>query len=180
MNILLIFSSTEGHTGRIARFLADELSSSHYTFRLEKAGPKAPSPAEFDAAIIAASIHAGQYANDVLDYATTYASELNRIPTMFYSIGLNITSKDPKVQESLRQITALFLDTTRWRPGNVEQVAGALLYTQYGFFKRMLIKSIMKKAGGDTDTKRDFVYTDWEQLRASLHRFTSQFEMMEH
>ena len=41
---------------------------------------------------------------------------------------------------------------TGWRPGTVKLVAGALPYTQYAWFKRLIMKRIVGKAGGDTDT----------------------------
>jgi len=40
-----------------------------------------------------------------------------------------------------------------------------LLYTRYGWLKRHMMKRIVAKAGGDTDTTRDFEYTDWDDLR---------------
>jgi menaquinone-dependent protoporphyrinogen oxidase len=179
MRILLIYSSTEGHTEKIVNFLADQLTT-HYTVEVTKASVEAPSPATFDAVIVAAPIHAGQYANEISEYITKHVSELNRVPTLFYSIGLTVTSKDPEMRNALNETTTSFLKSTKWNPEVIEQIAGALLYTRYGFFKKMLMKSIMKKAGGDTDIKKDFVYTDWNALKASVHRFANQFEMMEH
>lgn len=41
----------------------------------------------------------------------------------------------------------------------------ALLYTKYDFFKRFLMRIISKRSGGDTDTSRDFIYTDWDKLK---------------
>src|SRR5690606_32628754 len=107
-------------------------------------------------------------------------SVLNSMPSVFYSIGLTITSKDPKMIEGLHASTNTFLKNVNWNPNVVEQIAGALLYTQYGFIKRMLMKSVMKKAGGDIDTKRDYVYTDWDRLRVSVNEFASHFNLQEH
>ena len=45
-------------------------------------------------------------------------------------------------------------------------VAGALLYTHYNFFVRWLMKRIVANAGGDTDTSKDYEYTDWSDVRA--------------
>jgi menaquinone-dependent protoporphyrinogen oxidase len=50
--------------------------------------------------------------------------------------------------------------------------AGALLYTQYGFLKRHLMKKIASDKGSlDTDTSRDYVYTEWD----GVQRFTEDF-----
>ena len=55
-----------------------------------------------------------------------------------------------------------------------KQVAGALPYTRYNWFIRLVMKRIAAKAGGDTDTTRDYEYTDWEDLRS----FTEQFGVL--
>ena len=34
-----------------------------------------------------------------------------------------------------------------------------------------LIRAVARKAGGDTDTTRDFVYTDWNDVRAFAEGF---------
>ena len=52
----------------------------------------------------------------------------------------------------------------------VQPIAGALLYQEYGLLKRLVMRMIAKRAGGDTDTSRDHVYTDWE----ALERFAGQ------
>ena len=43
-------------------------------------------------------------------------------------------------------------------------LTGALRYTHYGWLTRMLMRRIVAKAGGDTDTSRDYDYTDWTDL----------------
>lgn len=180
MKVLLIYSSTEGHTASIANFIAAELRALHCVITVAKASSQIPSPTCFDAVVVAAPVHAGQYDGELVDCVSKCSPEINHIPSIFYSVGLTITSEDPRALESLEKTTTDFLKDTRWTPDMVEQVAGALLYTRYGFFKRMLMKSVMKKAGGDTDTSRDFIYTDWDALRASVRQFAGRFELIEH
>jgi menaquinone-dependent protoporphyrinogen oxidase len=50
-------------------------------------------------------------------------------------------------------------------------VAGALVYTKYDYFKRLVMKLIADRRGGDTDTSKDHEYTDW----AALYRFGEGF-----
>jgi menaquinone-dependent protoporphyrinogen oxidase len=66
-----------------------------------------------------------------------------------------------------------FLARYGWRPAITKLVAGALLYTRYGWLKRRMMKRIVAKAGGDTDTTRDFEYTDWNDLRDFAEDFAS-------
>ncbi|MDI5677166.1 protoporphyrinogen oxidase, partial [Salmonella enterica subsp. enterica serovar Anatum] len=43
-------------------------------------------------------------------------------------------------------------------------IAGALRYPRYRWYDRLMIKLIMKMSGGETDTSKEVVYTDWEQV----------------
>jgi menaquinone-dependent protoporphyrinogen oxidase len=66
-----------------------------------------------------------------------------------------------------------FEKQTGWRPAHVALFGGALLYTQYGFLKRHLMKKIAGDKPGElgTDTSRDYVYTEWDGVK----RFAEDF-----
>ncbi len=181
MNVLIAYSTTDGHTRRIADFLATKTCLAQHNLKvISVPGDVKPNLGDFDAVVVTASIHAGQYRNEIVDYATINAGMLNRIPCAFLSVGLSITNKDPEARRSLEETTRHFLEVSGWKPVIVEQVAGALLYTQYGFIKKMLIRSIMKKAGAVTDTSRDHIYTDWDLLRQSMTAFVERVEPVLH
>jgi menaquinone-dependent protoporphyrinogen oxidase len=105
---------------------------------------------------------------------------LDQMPNAFLSVTLTeATAEDRKVSELRRQEAAselkkvidAFVEDTGWHPRQVLPVAGALLYRQYNFFIRFIMKRMTKKNGGPTDTSRDYEYTDW----AALSRFASTF-----
>jgi menaquinone-dependent protoporphyrinogen oxidase len=81
--------------------------------------------------------------------------------------------QEPNVQRDLSTIIGRFLTGTGWRPTLTKPVAGALLYSRYNPFKRWIMKRIVQKGGGDTDTSRDYEYTDWDDLRAFADEFSS-------
>jgi len=65
-----------------------------------------------------------------------------------------------------------FTRETGWRPDMVGLFAGVLLYKQYGFIKRHMMKKIVRDKGNpDTDTSRDYVYTDWNDVRHFVEEF---------
>ena len=78
---------------------------------------------------------------------------------------------DEESWKDLQHITERFLDEVHWKPTMVEQVAGALLYTKYDFFKKFIMRMIAKKAGGATDTSTDVEYTDWVKVNEFLNKF---------
>ena len=121
--------------------------------------------------LVAASLHIGAYQREVVGWATQNAPSLNQRPTAFVSVSLGVLQHDAAVQRDLQTIVDRFVKTTGWRPLDVEFVAGALLYTRYNILVRWLMKRIARKAGGATDTSRDYDYTDWP----ALQRFTDRF-----
>jgi menaquinone-dependent protoporphyrinogen oxidase len=65
---------------------------------------------------------------------------------------------------------------TGWNPDRIGLFGGALRYSKYGFLKRLLIKRIAKTATGDTDTSRDYEYTDWDEVDAFAADFAGFVE----
>nr|WP_237394006.1 flavodoxin domain-containing protein [Pseudarthrobacter sp. ATCC 49987] len=75
-------------------------------------------------------------------------------------------------EENAEGYVAKFEEETGWRPAHVGLFAGALLYTHYGFIKKRVMKKIASDKGSlDTDTSRDYVYTEWD----GVQRFTEDF-----
>ena len=55
----------------------------------------------------------------------------------------------------------------------IQQVAGALRFTQYDFFKKFIMRMIAKKAG-EKDPSGDKEYTDWARLNVLLNELMKQ------
>jgi menaquinone-dependent protoporphyrinogen oxidase len=77
-----------------------------------------------------------------------------------------VLQHEATVSRELDAIKNRFLEETGWRPVETKMVAGALPYSRYNWLKRWMMKRIVRKAGGDTDTARDYEYTDWDDVRA--------------
>ena len=50
------------------------------------------------------------------------------------------------------------------------------MYRKYGWLKRWIMKRLVAKAGGNTDASRNWVYTDWNDVRL----FAEQFAVLLH
>ncbi|HYW35754.1 MAG TPA: menaquinone-dependent protoporphyrinogen IX dehydrogenase [Balneolaceae bacterium] len=168
MKLLIVYGSTEGQTRKICNFLHTEAGKRNHEVVLNDSTANPVSPKDFDAAIIAASLHAGKYQQAVSHYVRKNHYALNRIPSAFISVSLTAASNEPKSWEELKQITRKFLGNTKWTPRITEQVAGALRYMEYNFFKRFIMRMIAQRQGGETDTSKDHEYTDWEQVKQVL------------
>jgi menaquinone-dependent protoporphyrinogen oxidase len=175
-HILIVYGTTDGHTRKIVQVLAEDLRANLCCVDVLDAGGGGPlcrlSPESYDGVIVAASVHIGDYQRAVARWVRMHAPMLNTMPTAFLSVCLAVLEKDPAAHEEISRIMNRFLSRCGWRPAIAKLVAGALPYTRYGWLKRQMMKRIAAKAGGDTDTTRDFEYTDWNDLRDFARDFT--------
>jgi menaquinone-dependent protoporphyrinogen oxidase len=169
--ILVLYGTTDGHTSKIARTIGETLRTRGAEVDVLEAGSADPDPADYAGIVIAASVHAGGYQRPVRSWIRAHLVILGTRPTAFVSVCLGVLQPDPKVQQQVAAVMNRFLSTVDWRPTVTKIVAGALPYTRYNWFKRRLMKRIVAKAGGDTDTSRDYEYTDWVDLRAFAEQF---------
>jgi len=165
--ILIVYGTTDGHTRKIAQVLAEDLRAKLCCVDILDAGGPLwrLSPESYDGVVVAASLHIGDYQRTVARWVRMYAPLLNGMPTAFLSVSLAVLEKDPAAHQEISRIMNRFLMRCGWRPTVTKMVAGALPYARYGWLKRQMMKRIVAKAGGDTDTTRDFEYTDWNDLR---------------
>lgn len=164
--ILVVYGTTEGHTRKIAEFIAQRLRGAGRDVDLvDSATPAAEQVAPIYAgAFIGGSLHQGKHQSALAHFIKANAGWLNAIPTAFFSVSLSMAGHDDVARAEAQKLANEFLADTGLQPGMVRLVAGALKYTQYDFFKRLIMKMIAEKAGGSTDTAHDTEYTDWDDL----------------
>lgn len=173
--IAILFATREGQTRRIAEHVAATLRARGLETVVYDLGSLPPAFALRDhaAALLAASVHVGHHEREMVDFVRMHRTELESLPTAFLSVslaeaGAERSSSTPEQKEqaakAVREVIDAFFAETQWHPARVRPVAGALLYTQYGFLTRFMLRMIAKRSGGDTDTSRDYEYTDWEAL----------------
>jgi len=168
MKILIVYGSTEGQTRKIANFLRQEAAGLGHDVRLADASDKPPKPAGYDMILIGASVHMHKYQSAVQHYIKDHIEALNKTNCGFLSVSMATASGDAESLKERDEVTAGFLKDTGWKPVHVEQVAGALLYTHYDFFKKLIMRMIAKRHGESTDTSSDHEYTDWDKLKIFL------------
>ena len=170
--ILVVFGTTEGHTARIAASVERTLRT-EFGADVTIAEPRGmvPDPKDYDAVLVAGSVHASRFQKSITEWVRSHAATLNAKPGAFVGVCLAILQREPAVEAEVQAIVSRFLTGTGWHPTRRITVAGALPYTRYNWLKRWVMKRIVAKAGGDTDTTRDYEYTNWEELRAFSEEF---------
>jgi menaquinone-dependent protoporphyrinogen oxidase len=172
--ILILFGTTEGHTAKVARFLGGELGALGADVDVIDAATADPDPEGYEGVLVAGSLHARGYQPSIVRWARAHADALDRMPSAFVSVCLGVLQQDVRVIRALDAIVERFGAATGWSPERVKLVAGALPYTRYGWFKRHMMRRIVRQAGGDTDMSRDYEYTDWNDLRVFARTFYAE------
>lgn len=168
--ILVAYGTTEGQTAKIADYIVDVIrgrGTDADAVNIKHSGDAVP--AGYDAVIVGASIHMGKHENYVRDFVRQNRATLERLPSALFSVSLAAHGDMANAQAYVDN----FQHETGWHPAHVGTFAGALLYTQYGFLKRYMMKRIVRDKPGDLslDTSRDHVYTEWD----SVKQFTEDF-----
>ena len=178
MKLLLVYGTTEGQTEKIAQFVASHLAQQgHYAYVVNAIdATSAADPHEFDAVIIAASLHAGRYQSAIVHFVSKYLTAINARPNAFLSVSLAATSDDEDDVQGLERCVADFTQQTGWNPQRIHHVAGAFRYTSYDFLKRWAMKYIAYRKGGPTDTSHDHELTDWADLARFVDTFSAETE----
>lgn len=173
MRILILYGTTEGQTRKIAQFMHNRLCDAGHRVTLLEAieAPDDLDPRDFDAVILAASLHVGRYQAPLEHFAQRRHEVLNAMPSAFVSVSLAAAGDDEDDVRGLAQCVADFERRTGWTLTQLHHAAGAFRYTQYDFLKRWALKYIAWRKGAPTDGGRDYELTDW----AALGRFLDGF-----
>ena len=86
-HILIVFGTTDGHTRKVAKVLAEDLRALRCCVDIEDAASdmRRLSPEGYDGVIVAASVHIGAYQRFVGRWVRTHASMLNDMPAFSWS-----------------------------------------------------------------------------------------------
>lgn len=175
MKFLLVYGTTEGQTRKVASFVAHHLAQRGHRSQVLNAAETtaAADPRQFDAVIVAASVHAGQYQSALIDFVRQHLAAINSRPNAFLSVSLAAASDDEDDVRGLEQCLTNFTKQTGWTPQRTHHVAGAFRYTSYDFLKRWAMKYIAFRKGESTDTSRDHELTDWDDLARFVETFST-------
>ncbi|PVX31687.1 protoporphyrinogen oxidase [Pasteurella langaaensis DSM 22999] len=161
MKTLILYSSHDGQTKKIAHFLAEQIGNSDVADLAQSAVKNLE---EFDRIVIGASIRYGHFNKQLYQFIEKQTALLNSKNTAFF--GVNLTArKEGKNTPETNVYVRKFLQRISWQPKLAAVFAGALLYPQYHWFDRMMIQFIMKLTNGETDSSKEIEYTDWDKVK---------------
>ena len=178
LSFLVLYGTGEGQTAKVAdRVVAVLGERGHDATAVDVAtAPADLAVSDYDAVVVGSSIHAGTHGVAVREFVDANRAVLDERPTAFVQVCLSSATDDPERNAEAAGYVEAFVAATGWEPDRVVSVGGALRYSEYGFLKRAMMKRIAKDATGDTDTSRDYEYTDWEEVEAFAADFAALVE----
>jgi len=175
--ILLLYATMEGQTELIAERIAHKLREKGHSVEMlpADAAREQPDPAAYDAVMIGASIHYGHHPAYLHKLVRRHRDVLATRPCAFFSVSLSAGGPRPKLYAAQRYLDK-FMRKTGWQPQLTASFAGALKYSMYGPIKRRVMIVFMTLGGGETDTSRDYEYTDWAAVESFADRYAQSLK----
>jgi menaquinone-dependent protoporphyrinogen oxidase len=162
--ILVIYSTTDGHTRHICERLQQVMAQQGKTATvvpLEQADTL--DLASFDKIVIGASIRYGKHQPQVAQFIARHQALLQTKPNAFFTVNI-VARKPEKNQPDTNPYLIKFLRQISWQPKLLGVFAGKLNYPSYGFVDRQMIRFIMLMTKGPTDPKAVIEFTDWQRV----------------
>lgn len=157
---LILYASVEGHTERIAQRVAEVLRSRGHSVDVAPAGSELDF-SRYAGVIIGASVHYGHHPAKLAKWLKT--ARLAGHASAFFSVSLGAKGR----------YATKFLHKAGWRPQLTAVFPGALQYSKYGPIKRRVVQAFAAIGGHDTDTSRDYDYTDWKAVDSFATAFSA-------
>lgn len=163
-NILILYSSTDGHTIKICNRLKQVIEERANQVTLVSVDDFRRVDLQFfDKIIIGASIRYGKHRTLIFDFINSNLQLLESRPSAFFSVNI-VARKPEKNRPETNPYMRKFLKQVAWRPKELAVFAGKLDYPRYGFFDRLMIRFIMLITKGPTDPKTVVEFTDWQKV----------------
>jgi menaquinone-dependent protoporphyrinogen oxidase len=164
--ILILYSTTDGHTRRICERLQRVIEGQGHLVTLVdlEAGPDFDLK-PYDKFVIGARIRYGRHSPRVAEFVNRYRKSLVDRPSAFFSVNI-VARKPEKSRPETSPYVRNFLSQVSWHPARAAVFAGKLDYPKYGIWDRTIIRLIMWMTRGPTDPATVVEFTDWRQVDA--------------
>jgi menaquinone-dependent protoporphyrinogen oxidase len=163
--VLIIYSSTDGHTRKICLRLKQIVEDQNNQVELVSITKvSAIELKSFDKIVVGASIRYGKHSKKIYEFIKEYQEVIESKSNAFFTVNVvarkpekNTPETNPYLQKFLKQIS--------WKPKILAVFAGKIDYQKYKLFDQLMIRLIMWITKGPTDRRTNIEFTDWSKVR---------------
>ena len=172
-NILIIYSTTDGHTLKICQRLKQVIEQHGHQVKLVSINDASDADLQlFDKIVVGASIRYGKHRPQVYEFTERNQKALEARPNAFFSVNI-VARKPEKNRPETNPYVIKFLEKACWMPGEVAVFAGKIDYPKCSFWDRNIIRFIMWMTKGPTHPESVVEYTDWAQVEEFGQRISA-------
>ena len=162
--VLILYSTTDGHTVEICRRIKQTVETQgNYVELLNIKDSPDLDGDSFDKVVIGASIRYGKHQPVVSEFIKNNQAQLERHPNAFFSVNV-VARKPEKNQPDTNPYLVKFLKQIDWTPQRLAVFAGRIDYPSLGFLDKHMIRLIMWITKGPTDPTLTVEFTDWDKV----------------
>ena len=161
--ILIIYSTTDGHTKTICERIKNFSKSSNNIKIVSLNEVSIRDLNTHQEIIIGASIRYGKHNKNIYSFVEKNKNILDSKKNAFFSVNV-VARKPEKNKPSNNPYIVNFLKKSVWKPNRLAVFAGKVDYPNYGFFNKLIIRFIMLLTKGPLDTSKTYIFTDWNEV----------------
>ena len=164
--ILVIYSSTDGHTKKICLRLQQIVEDQNHQVTLVSVKDvNSIDLNSFDKIVIGASIRYGKHSRKIYEFIKQNQQVLDSKSNAFFSVNV-VARKPEKNRPETNPYLQKFLKQISWKPKELAVFAGKIEYQKYKFWDRFMIRLIMWMTQGPTDPKTNIEFTNWSHVES--------------
>ena len=162
--ILIIFSTTDGHTRKICLRLQEVIENQGYQVTVISVDDVSGIDLNtYDKIVIGASIRYGKHSPKIYGFIKENTRILDAKSNAFFTVNV-VARKPEKNTPETNPYLIKFLKQIEWRPKKLAVFAGKIDYQKYSSLDRFMIRLIMWMTKGPTDPKANIEFTNWKQV----------------
>lgn len=170
MKTLVIYATIEGQTGKIAKFVKDEIRKIGHDVDLVDANdPTEISFEAIDAVIMAAPVHERRHPQNFEALITAHAANLAKLKTLLISVSLNAAF--PEGREEAKEYVVEMNMRTGLKPDVELLVAGAVRTDRYDYFAMQVLQHVVLRDRDYVPQAGGHEFTKWDALTSDIVKF---------
>lgn len=165
--VAIVYASRHGQTRRICEVLRDRISAMGDEVQLTEISKDNPTPEilpNTELIFVGAPVYAGRFPQPLMRWLNAEAPHWLTRRAAFFSVSLNAADPDPRARREDRDLLRKLVTASGWGPEFIASLRGALMYREYPWFIRWMMKRISAAAGGPVDTSKNHELTDWSTV----------------